>query len=753
MEAFPELTTADRADIVDRVFEQKVCDYIKFVRDTKPFGDISAVLYTIEFQKRGLPHYHSLLWVTPACKVQTNANIDKYISAELPNPTEDPDGYKIISELMMHGPCGLVNKNAACMKDGNKCNRNSPKPYPNNTYIDKDGFVHYRRRETAIDTVRQSVQLDNTYVVPYNQTLCMRYYAHINVKYCGRNMFIKYLFKYISKGIDHVVSNITRPVGETVSTINVQSIQIDEIKNSVEARYIGPHEACWRMLEFPIHYRDPAVLTLAVHLENMQQIQFRTRDKLQSTVDNPTKKKTTLTEWLNYNRQYTYGRHLTYLNIPLEYTWHVTDKYWQRRCRVNKPVIGRLTYIHPRAGDLFYQRILLCHQNGCRSFRYIRTVNDIVYLTNRAACGALGLIGGDQEWINALEEAVAHATSEGLRILFVQILTICDVCDPISLWQNFWQHMSQDIPCRLAKILQIPKIQKNEREMKAGKTFLWNSLACALRLEERIVLAVASSGIVFLLLPYGRTAHSRFKIPLNLHEDCICNIKSSQLADLLREFDLIIWDEVPMNDRLISEAKKQHVQRFSSWLLNSGDGNIGLPDETDSENCSIVQISEELCIPDNDNTIHQLINFICSDQTFQTPSAEDLQKKVIVCPKNKTADMINTHILSLLNHERRVYLSSDEATPHGNDGGETELLYPNEYLNTLNFARLPPHRLELKIGAPIILLRNLNLKGGLCNGTRMTVIQLLSKVIEARIITEQWQERATQFLKQQTRGK
>ncbi|GJS00878.1 DNA helicase [Tanacetum coccineum] len=115
MEAFPELTTADRADIVDRVFEQKV------------------LLYTIEFQKRGLPHCHSLLWVTPACKVQTDADIDKYISAELPNPTEVPHGYRIISELMMHGPCGLVNKNAACMKDGNK-------------------FVHYRRRETVIDT-------------------------------------------------------------------------------------------------------------------------------------------------------------------------------------------------------------------------------------------------------------------------------------------------------------------------------------------------------------------------------------------------------------------------------------------------------------------------------------------------------------------------------------------------------------------------------------------------------------------------
>nr|GFD05892.1 DNA helicase [Tanacetum cinerariifolium] len=66
-----------------------------------------------------------------------------------------------MSELMMHGPCGLTNKNAACMKDGTKCNRHFPKAYSNATYIDKDGFVHYRRRETGIETERQNVRLDN----------------------------------------------------------------------------------------------------------------------------------------------------------------------------------------------------------------------------------------------------------------------------------------------------------------------------------------------------------------------------------------------------------------------------------------------------------------------------------------------------------------------------------------------------------------------------------------------------------------
>ena len=84
----------------------------------------------------------------------------------------------------------------------------------------------------------------------------------------------------------------------------------------------------------------------------------------------------------------------------------------------------------------------------------------------------------------------------------------------------------------------------------------------------------------------------------------------------------------------------------------------------------------------------------------------------------------------------KFYTSVDDAVPLGNDGGATELLYPLEYLNSINLPGIPPHRLEVKIGVPVMLLRNLNLTGGLCNGTRMIVKQLLSRVIETKIIND-----------------
>ena len=153
----------------------------------------------------------------------------------------------------------------------------------------------------------------------------------MHVECCGWTMLIKYLFKYISKGTDRITANIatTNRSSNQFTTSNAQSSSaatttttvVDEIKNFVDARYIGPHEACWRILKFDIHSRDLAVQILAVHLENMQRVTFRNRQALQTVVDNPQSRKTTLTQWLKFNDQFTFGRHLTYLHFPSEFVW------------------------------------------------------------------------------------------------------------------------------------------------------------------------------------------------------------------------------------------------------------------------------------------------------------------------------------------------------------------------------------------------------------------------------------------------
>ncbi|XP_016178045.1 uncharacterized protein LOC107620395 [Arachis ipaensis] len=70
-----------------------------------------------------------------------------------------------------------------------------------------------------------------------------------------------------------------------------------------------------------------------------------------------------------------------------------------------------------------------------------------------------------------------------------------------------------------------------------------------------IVLNVASSGIAALLLPNGRIAYSRFKVPLSVNQYSICNIRQgTPLAHLISSAKLIIWDEAPMLNKFYFEA-------------------------------------------------------------------------------------------------------------------------------------------------------------------------------------------------------
>jgi len=82
------------------------------------------------------------------------------------------------------------------------------------------------------------------------------------------------------------------------------------------------------------------------------------------------------------------------------------------------------------------------------------------------------------------------------------------------------------------------------------KTYLWKAIITYFRSKGLIVLLVASSSIVTLLLPLGKTAHSMFKIPIDADETSTCSIsKQIELAQLIREASLIIWDEAPMTHR------------------------------------------------------------------------------------------------------------------------------------------------------------------------------------------------------------
>ncbi|XP_075665627.1 uncharacterized protein LOC142635332 [Castanea sativa] len=126
LELIPGQKSKDRPDILARAFKVKLDALLQDIKKGQHFGKVVAVVYTIEFQKRGLPHAHILVFLHPDDKYSVPKDIDSIISAEIPDSLEDSIGHEVVKQSMMHGPCGATRPNSPCMVD-NSCTKHFPK--------------------------------------------------------------------------------------------------------------------------------------------------------------------------------------------------------------------------------------------------------------------------------------------------------------------------------------------------------------------------------------------------------------------------------------------------------------------------------------------------------------------------------------------------------------------------------------------------------------------------------------------------
>ncbi|KAK1401461.1 hypothetical protein POM88_001066 [Heracleum sosnowskyi] len=174
---------------------------------------------------------------------------------------------------------------------------------------------------------------------------------------------------------------------------------------------------------------------------------------------------------------------------------------------------------------------------------------------------------------------------------------------------------------------------------------------------------------------------------------------------------------------------------FRDWILRVGDGmeqNFDLKHDGDD---SWIQIPEELQLRYEGDPIQAIVDEIYSDLNIKHGSIPYLHDRSILTPLNESVEVINREVLKRLPEESKIYRSCDTICKGSTTSDTAEALYPTEYLNSLRFSGMPNHEIELKIGAPVMLLRNLNPKKGLCNGTRLIVTRCYSFLIEAVIIT------------------
>ena len=298
------------------------------------------------------------------------------------------------------------------------------------------------------------------------------------------------------------------------------------------------------------------------------------------------------------------------------------------------------------------------------------------------------------------------------------------------------------------------------------------------------VATCAWTGIAATLLHNGKTLHSLFKLPVPVLDGSTCNVEpNSPLADFLRQQHIIIFDEASMIpkhaleaiDRMLRDICNSNVpfagkitllggdfrqtlpvvrrarpaeiieaclkssviwpsvrifhlhtnmragvgeQEFSEFLLRLGSGQLPLKQNEPYQ--GTIQIPNECALQDN------IVASIFSDFN------DNLTGRVILTPTNDAALEINEQIINQLPGELKTYFSVDSVV---SDDDEEVQLYPLEFINSLTPSGMPPHILNVKIGSIVMLLRNLSLKDGLCNGTRLVIRHLYDNVIDAEILT------------------
>jgi ATP-dependent DNA helicase PIF1 len=105
--------------------------------------------------------------------------------------------------------------------------------------------------------------------------------------------------------------------------------------------------------------------------------------------------------------------------------------------------------------------------------------------------------------------------------------------------------------------------------------------------------------------------------------------------------------------------------------------------------------------------------------------------RAILSVINEDSLDLNNKVLNLINRTEVVFKSVDTIV---SEDTTDQLAFPEEFLNSLTPAGMPPHELKLKVGAVMMLLRNLMPMRGLCNGTTLTVTRIQTHIIKAKVI-------------------
>nr|GEU39852.1 ATP-dependent DNA helicase PIF1-like [Tanacetum cinerariifolium] len=417
---------------------------------------------------------------------------------------------------------------------------------------------------------------------------------------------------------------------------------------------------------------------------------------------------------------------------------------------------------------------------GVEGFEELMTVNNRICPTFKEAYFVYGQLNDDMEWTKAISEATLWALGTYSLQCCCSVTSLEDFKDlpqpdpslltnmdnrlirealDFNIKKSKYEHQQLHSMLNPKQHLIYEEVVDSIHNKKGNfyfvyglggteKTFLYKTIISRLRSQRMIVLVVASSRIASLLLPTGRTSHSRFVIPLDLMENNICGIKqNTQLAELMQEVQIIIWDEPPMTQQyafealditlrdilgfkcpekrskffggmtvllggdfrqilpVIPKAKRPEIvqaciNRSELWkyckVLAVGDDNLPAKIKEGADEPTWIEILERFLIKECDTPIQQIVVETYPNFTSRQTDEEYLKESTILTLRNEEADATNEFMFKNLLGDAVTYNSADEICKASTDNIDQYQLYLVEFLNSLDFPGMPPHGLCLK---------------------------------------------------------
>jgi PIF1-like helicase len=317
-------------------------------------------------------------------------------------------------------------------------------------------------------------------------------------------------------------------------------------------------------------------------------------------------------------------------------------------------------------------------------------------------------------------------------------------------------------------------------------------------MQHKIAIATASSGIAGTLLHKGITAHSRFKFPIPIFDDYICNIAvNSEKAKIIKNSAIIFLDEASMlhhfnidaldwfltvlmgNETIFggkllvicgdfrqilplisagrhadifqaclkasklwqyvttltltinmrvqqaliedpSDENRRYLEEYSQWLLSIGEGKDPVVHDG-----SIILLDDEISCKNPQQVFDEIYN----NFEDELNNGDYFKDRAILSATNDTINAANEEMLRKI-HQLSIHCRSIHTVVDADQAAA----FNTEVLNGIEYSGPPQHHLHLKIGAPILLMRNLDVKSGHCNGTRYMIVNITQHLITAKCL-------------------